>query len=259
MISGILRRWGIITALLLVLLLGLLLAFSGKEDVDGRTRVNLITALPIFWPEGELPALVGDDLTPSPAFDRLSVHYRLDPADIDKLPATDEKLLLVQPAAMSPDAFVALDQWVRAGGHALIFADPALQWESVYPLGDPRRPPYTSLLSPLLRHWGVELLLPVDAGEAVEEHVIGNHIVRSRTFGLWQNVESGETGQHETGDICRIMFDGILADCRIGRGRATLVADADLFDGIYWQGKGLGGMMGQDDYDNMKFVESLIG
>lgn len=249
----------VIAVLPIVLLASLWAAFPEKENADGGQHVGLITGLPILWPEGDLTALVGNDIIPSPASDRLSNHYRLTPADIYNLPPTAEKLLLVQPAAMSPDAFVILDQWVRTGGHVLIFADPALQWESIYPLGDPRRPPYTSLLSPLLRHWGVELFLPVDAGEGAEQHMVAGHIVRSRTFGLWQGVDGSRTGRGEAGDICRIMDDGILAECRIGRGRATLVADADLFDGIYWQGTGLRKVMGRDDYDNMEFVRGLIG
>ena len=63
-------------------------------------------------------------------------------------------LLLAQPRALAPAEMVKLDSWVRDGGKLLILADPALQWGSLYPLGDKRRPLFTSLLSPLFSHWG---------------------------------------------------------------------------------------------------------
>ena len=48
---------------------------------------------------------------------------------------------MVQPQAQPAAVLVELDQWVRGGGHVLLLADPALEWPSERPFGDPLRPP----------------------------------------------------------------------------------------------------------------------
>ena len=68
--------------------------------------------------------------------------------------------LLIQPRALPPQALVALDGYVRGGGRLLLFADPQLEWPSRHGLGDPRGPVRSTLISPLLAHWGLELIDP---------------------------------------------------------------------------------------------------
>ena len=71
-------------------------------------------------------------------------------------------LLMAQPQAQTPENLVTLDSWVRAGGKALLLADPMLEWPSERPLGDPLRPPPMFADTGLLGHWGLRLDAPDD-------------------------------------------------------------------------------------------------
>ena len=63
------------------------------------------------------------------------------------------RLLLAQPRALSGPENVALDAWVRGGGHLLLFADPMMTGESRFGIGDRQRPQDVILLSPILNRW----------------------------------------------------------------------------------------------------------
>jgi hypothetical protein len=49
-----------------------------------------------------------------------------------------------------------------------------------------------------------------------------------------------------------------LADCRIGKGRAVLLADADMLDVAFWEGRGMRMLTGGDEFANLAFVEALL-
>jgi len=159
-------------------------------------RVSLFTALPLMWGEGDPGDVLSGRAKRSAMLDGLSVRA-IDAVSADTLGR--DVLVVAQPRAMAPDELVALDAWVRGGGRAVIYADPRLDWPSLYPLGDRRRAPPVTLLDPLLSHWGVRL----DLGEG--------------TAGRWQR-----------GPCAAI--DAVTIDCPIGKGRAVLVADADRLD-----------------------------
>ena len=135
----------------------------------------------------------------------------------------------------------------------MILADPALQWESRYPLGDKRRPLFTSLLSPLFKHWGLELTLPIGDDESgVIIRKIGNYCIRTVTPGSWQRAK--QTGQAE----CRIAESEIVAECKVGKGTALLIADSDLLHEDFWTGSGARMITGSDDFDNMNWIEANL-
>lgn len=159
-------------------------------------RVTLFTALPLMWGEGDPGDVLSGRAKRSAMLDGIDVR----PIDLVSAKALGADLLVVaQPRAMAPPELVALDAWVREGGRALIFADPRLDWPSLYPLGDPRRAPPVTLLDPLFNHWGVRL-----------------------------NLGEGSSGRWERGPCLAI--DAVSIDCRIGRGRVLMIADADVLD-----------------------------
>jgi hypothetical protein len=51
---------------------------------------------------------------------------------------------------------------------------------------------------------------------------------------------------------------GLLADCRIGKGRAILVADADFLDAAFWEGRGMRVLTGKDEFANMALLQALL-
>ncbi len=201
----------------------------------------LFTSLPIYWRETDDLSQVLDG--PSDGDDdgdhsgeghggthwartALEADYRLVP--LDALDGEDlaslKRLVMAQPRPLAPAENVALDEWVRGGGRLLLFADPFLTEHSRFALGDKRRPQDIVLLSPILSHWGLELRFDEDQPEAVRMVALGGGKVPVRLPGTLARIEGG------VGSDCRIEDGGLLATCTIGKGRATIVADAAMLE-----------------------------
>jgi hypothetical protein len=200
-----------------------------KRTPQPRPDVMLMSALPLMW--SELGPLDPEG-RPAAAYHALEREFRIRPLDVLDAPSLGRGwlLLLAQSRALAPDEFVALDAWVRKGGRALILTDPMLLWPSELPLGDIRRPPAIGLLRPLLDHWGLALEPPRRHRAEVEHIAIGG---RDRRMILFAPGRFSKLGR-----ACAIHSRGFLADCRIGAGRALLIADADLMHDGLWAGEG---------------------
>lgn len=177
-----------------------------------RPTLLLLTSLPLMF--GESFSLQQNG---SPALTALQQRYRVVPVSVtDAAELRKGRLLLMaHPLAQPAEDLVALDSWVRGGGRVLLLADPMLEWPSERPLGDPLRPPPMFTDTGLLAHWGLRLDAPVKRG--VETRKLGGFDVLTLS-----------PGQLSGG--CSISADRLVAHCRIGKGRATIVADADLLD-----------------------------
>jgi hypothetical protein len=172
----------------------------------------LLTSLPLIF--NEQFSISGGG---SPALTRLRAHYRVVPISVaDRAELAKGKLLLMaHPQAQTAEDLVALDEWVRGGGHILLLADPMLEWPSKRPLGDPLRPPPMFLDTGLLAHWGLRLDAPDERGPAPRK--LGGYDI--------QTVSPGNLSGR-----CEINSDRLAAHCRIGKGKATIIADADLLN-----------------------------
>ena len=198
---------------------------TGDRSAAERPALMLMTALPIIWGEAG----------PFDPGSRPAAFYRAVQADFDVRPLDhlDERtlsaaglMLLAQPRALAPEELVALDAWVRLGGRVLILADPDLVWPSELPLGDIRRPPSSSLLGPLLGHWGLALEPPEERRLAVDHLALQGAVRRLILAAPGRFIAQGPD--------CRTAGRDYLAWCRIGAGRAALVADADLLRDDLW-------------------------
>jgi hypothetical protein len=175
-----------------------------------RPTLLLLTSLPLMF--GEQFSLSGGG---SPALRALQSRYRVvpisvtDPAELKK----GELMLMAHPLAQPAEELVALDQWVRGGGHLLLLADPLLEWPSSRPLGDALRPPPMFMDTGLL--WGLRLDAPEQRGKQARK--LGGRDVLTSSPGSLEG-------------SCDVSADRLVARCRIGKGRATVVADADLLD-----------------------------
>jgi len=208
-------------AFILALLIGAAIAVAvlGREHRGLQPRASgerptllLLTSLPLVF--GEQFSLQGGG---SPALAALDTRYRVVPISVTG-PADLAKgrlLLMAHPAAQPAEDLVALDDWVRRGGHLLLLADPMLDWPSSRPLGDPLRPPPMFMDTGLLEHWGLRLDAPDERGPALRR--LGGY-----------DVEAVSPGRLIGG--CEIAADAAVARCRIGKGRAIIVADADFLD-----------------------------
>lgn len=253
MIARYRRLW----ALLLVLLLGAAAfwLWHGRKAAPSENEpLVLMSSIDLRWGEAEFGALAKGEVEPDPLYKRLEETRKIIAADnIAQLQASKAKVaLLVQPRAFAPEELVRLDQWVRAGGRLLFFADPALQWPSDFPIGDPARPLFTSMHSPLFNHWGIELVLPVDAEASTAEAQIdvGQYAIRTLSAGQWQPLPAGKGSDGH----CRIAGEAMIAECRPGKGQVILVADADLLHSSMWQSA----LPGSDSSSNIDWVEQLV-
>ena len=147
----------------------------------------------------------------------LEKRYRVVPiSTVDKAElAKGGLLLMAHPLAQPSENLVELDEWVRDGGHVLLLADPMLDWRSERPLGDPLRPPPMFADTGLLGHWGLRLDSPVNRGP------------QPRSLAGFE-VLTASPG--ELSGSCAISDDRLVARCKVARGEATIIADADFLD-----------------------------
>ncbi len=189
-----------------------------------------MTALPLFWGEGTPKDILNGADQRAEIIRRLGGDRKIIP--LDRVERSDLKeislLLLAQPRLLTGQELVALDAWVRAGGRALIFADPLLSWPSAFPFGDARRPPLSSLLDPLLSHWGLVLKAAPSPTEISKVEVSGLPIA-VLSPGAWLSKNSS----------CILGSEDVVAECAIGKGKVVLVADADLLDARLWAESGI--------------------
>lgn len=225
------------------------------RNASEKTVLLLSTSLPLAEGEATIEERLQGGGPPAPIYERLEQHYAPTPVpDLATLDASDGGLLLLaQPRALRPGELAALDAWLRRGGRALILADPALIWPSRYPLGDVRRPVFTSLLSPLLSHWGIELVHPMDEAQGRRKLTIDGLLIETATPGAFLHLPLPGAPAAD----CMLVADGLLADCTLGKGRAILLADADFLRGDYWAGGAMGGL-GGDKHDNALLLEALL-
>jgi hypothetical protein len=158
----------------------------------------------------------------------LARHGRVIPIDIlagvgVSLPLPrDAMLVLAQPHPLMPEENVALDAWVRAGGRLLLFVDPMLTVSSDFALGDPRGPQRVAMLSPILRHWGLELQFDPEQPQ-------GERMIDYRGATLPINLSGRFAASRDA--RCSLHSADVIAECRIGQGQLVAVADAAVFDG----------------------------
>ena len=214
----------------LALLIAACSAGPAEETAPAKPRLGLFSTLPIYWGEGDVAALIDSGAEPDWVRVELESRYDLVPLDTlepDALAGID-RVILAQPRALAPSENVSFDQWLTAGGEALIFADPMLTRHSEYPIGDRRRPQDVVLLSPLFDHWGLELTF--DETQPGEERVlpVAGLPVPVRLHGRFVRNDSGAEER-----ACTTHDEGLVARCAVGQGTALVLADAALLD---WDG-----------------------
>ncbi len=214
---------------LAVLLVAGIAACGGSPSAEPGPKppIGLFTTLPIYWNE----AAGVEEMLAEPGeapWTRTAIERHFDPVPLDTL--TDgaglEKLrllLMAQPRALSAEENVALDEWVRAGGRVLLFADPMLTAHSRFAFGDRRRPQDVVLISPILSRWGLEL-------EYLEEQAEGERTVAAGDVELPVNLPGRLRPTQGFDSRCQIEAQGLIARCTIGAGQAVVIADAALLE-----------------------------
>ncbi len=189
-----------------------------------RDRTGLFTSLPILWNES---ADLADMLKPQQAehWAKPLIAGGGAVIPLDTLSAASLKglkyLVLAQPRALSPDENVAIDTWVRNGGKLLLLADPMLTAETMFSLGDKRRPPDIVVLDPVLNHWGLRL-------EAVEGGAADEQVEQVMSIAMPMHLPGRLTVTDPA--ACRAWDEGLAATCKVGKGGVLVLADAALLE-----------------------------
>ena len=180
--------------------------------VTKKSELMLLTSLPLVF--GEQFGLEGGG---SPALKAIEERYKVRPISVTdaKTLGRGRLLLMAHPMAQPAEMLVDLDRWVRGGGRVVLIADPFLEWPSERPLGDPLRPPPAFADTGLLGHWGLRLDAPDERGPKLLS--LGG-----------KDVLTDSPGRLFGG--CPISEDRLVAHCRIGKGNATIIADADFLN-----------------------------
>ncbi len=194
----------------------------------GAPAVTMLTGLPLRWTGGgDIAAMIVEGANDGPALAKLTATGPVSLVDslADHVPPPGGALLLAHPRALAPQELAAIDAFVRGGGRAVVLADALSGWPARHPLGDPRNPPVTSLLTTLLDHWGVALAAaPAAEGAALPADVDGARL-RLFSAGRFDRLPSQ----------CQAFAGGRVARCPIGEGEAWLIGDADLLFAPLWQ------------------------
>lgn len=214
---------------------------AAHQSAAPTQKLGLMTSLPLYWPLGADVADIASGTAAAPwQREVLEQGFVLEPLDtlssipgltagapeIDPL-AGLTRLAVIQPRGLSPADNVALDEWVRRGGQLLLVLDPALTGEYDLPLGDPRRPADTALIPPVVARWGLKVSFAV--AETPENYYGTRDLPGSVALPFAQ---PGRVTILPDGASRCALANGydIMATCRIGKGRVTLLADAAVFE-----------------------------
>ena len=199
--------------------------------------LGLMTSLPIYWQlgqgiedfargDGELTwqrSAIEQCYTLVP-LDTLSPIAGLGPNDPETDPIQGiDQIAVIQPRGLAPADNVALDEWVRGGGHLLLVLDPMLTGEYDLALGDPRRPVDSALIPPVVKRWGLEIAFDDEQELKLSEAALDpGHV--------WLSMAGTIKRDDAAGKQCELFVNNTIARCNVGKGQVTLVADAASFE-----------------------------
>lgn len=206
---------------------------SRPDRQHSEISIQLMTSLPLVWGEGaSIETILAGQAEPAPIYRYWQEQY--DMAAVDSLENLSDQnpdiVILAQPRAMAPADLADLDAWVRGGGAVIILTDPDLVWPSALPLGNPRRPLVSGLLSPLLGHWGLEMVADAEIPTAVTMVRVGPHAFPTMGVGSLAPINADARADAR----CEIGEGAVFARCAIGKGHATILADADFLNAALW-------------------------
>jgi len=123
-------------------------------DTAGRKNLTLLTSLPMQFGPGGPQAMMAGRAQPYVIYQQLGEFFDIQElaGDFSEIPSETDVLMVVHPPVLSEQQLFQIDQFVLAGGRAIIFLDPHSE------AMNPRATSVSaSSLGPLLGAWGVEM------------------------------------------------------------------------------------------------------
>ncbi len=140
-----------------------------------RTVVGLMTSLPLRGYPGTMMARISPLARPWQVIGQLEQLFEvrtIDPDMDEDIPEDVDVLMLVHPAKLSERTLYAVDQYLMAGGRALIFVDPLAEAAESLPGPGRTSIPPSSNLKRLFDAWGIEMV----EGKAVGDRVAARRV-----------------------------------------------------------------------------------
>jgi ABC-type uncharacterized transport system involved in gliding motility auxiliary subunit len=174
-----------------------------------QPKIGLITSLPVDG--GMTPGMGGMQGTPTPPWQIMNQMRdffeveRLD-MEIEEIGEDIDVLVLAQPDGLSEVAAYTIDQWVLAGGQAIVFVDPNLESGSNPAGGIPGGAGDIANAKKLIEAWGLSLEEGVVAGD-LRAAVRVNTATGSRAvisdYPAWLNLQADALNSEDaiTGDL----------------------------------------------------------
>lgn len=129
-----------------------------KLSTPKKPMIGIVSSLPLDTGPGGMQAMMQGQGQPYATYLELSQTYatQMIPPNFTSIPKGVDVLMIVHPGALADPQVYAIDQFVLAGGRALVFVDPTseLAQAGANPYSPPQSPP-ASDLPKLFRAWGV--------------------------------------------------------------------------------------------------------
>lgn len=138
-------------------------------DSREKKKLTLLTSLPMQFGPGGPQAMMSGQAQPYVIYQQLGDFFDIQEinAEFTELPATTDVLMLVHPPELSDEQLYLIEQFILAGGKALIFLDP--HSEAMNPRATSTN---ASSLGPLMQSWGVEM----PAGQVVGDGSLAQRV-----------------------------------------------------------------------------------
>ncbi len=182
-----------------------------------RPTLGVLSSLPLESGPGGMQAMLQGNSRPLVLYEQLRERFEVETLadDFDAVPDNVDVLMIAHPAPLSDRALYAIDQFVLAGGRALVFVDPYSGFSSQGgggPFGQsPGGPSDQSDLGPLLETWGLRydtarVVADMDNAQVVRTQVQGRPAQAS--YPIWIGLtKAGVDGEDlVTADIESLNF-----------------------------------------------------
>ena len=168
-----------------------------------KPQLAIISSLPLDTGAGGMAAALQGRVQPYAVYEQLKQNYRtqmLEP-DFKSIPKGIDELMIVQPEKLTAAQVYAIDQFVMAGGHALVFVDPLSDLAKTSSGFNPdAQGPTSSDLPALLRAWGVGY----DPAKVVADRALAQRVQVSddprnpvASYPIWLHLTANQFDAHD--------------------------------------------------------------